>query len=128
VFLEEGAGDFAGFEEGGAGDEDEAELGGHGFLGNIVVDLRKEDGLTHRRGGRRGEEDKEEEEEEVLWRWIVRAHPLQNAQRVGHPQVRVFGGVTKSTARNGCATGGRRTLRGNAQGKKPPLHLRLGSG
>jgi len=28
VFLKEGAGDFAGFEERGAGDEDEAESGG----------------------------------------------------------------------------------------------------
>ena len=42
VFLEEGAGDFAGFGEVGAGYKDEAELGGHGFLGDIVVDLRKE--------------------------------------------------------------------------------------
>ena len=39
VFLEEGAGDFAGFGERGAGDEDEAELGG-GWHGReeIVAD------------------------------------------------------------------------------------------
>ena len=49
MFLEEGAGDFAGFGEGGAGHEDEALLGGHGFLGDIVVDLRKEGSLTQRR-------------------------------------------------------------------------------
>ena len=49
VFLEEGAGDFAGLGEGCAGYEDEAELGGHGFLGDIVVDLRKEESLTQRR-------------------------------------------------------------------------------
>ena len=56
VFLEEGAGDFAGFGERGAGYEDEAELGGgHGFLGGIVVDLRKEESLTQRRLGRREE-------------------------------------------------------------------------
>jgi len=41
VFLEEGAGDFAGFGEGGAGYEDEAELGGggHRTRGKIVADL-----------------------------------------------------------------------------------------
>jgi len=49
VFLEEGAGDFAGFGESGAGYEDEAELGGHGFLGDIVEDLRKEESLTQGR-------------------------------------------------------------------------------
>jgi hypothetical protein len=43
VFLEEMAGDFSGFGESGAGDEDETELGGHGFLGDIVVDLRWEE-------------------------------------------------------------------------------------
>jgi hypothetical protein len=39
--LEEGAGDFAGFGEGGAGDEDEAELGigWHWVRGKIVTDL-----------------------------------------------------------------------------------------
>lgn len=42
VFLEEGAGDFAGFGEVGAGYENEAELGGHSFLGDIVVDLWRE--------------------------------------------------------------------------------------
>jgi len=52
VFLEEGAGDFAGFGEGGAGYEDEAELGGHGSVGDIVVDLWEEESLTQRRGGR----------------------------------------------------------------------------
>jgi len=50
VFLEEGAGDFAGFGEGGAGDEDEAELGGHDSVEDIVVDLRKEESLTQRCG------------------------------------------------------------------------------
>ena len=41
MFLEEGAGDFAGFGEGGAGDEDEAELRGgrHGVNEKIVADL-----------------------------------------------------------------------------------------
>ena len=41
VFLEEGAGDFSGFGEGGAGDEDEAELGsgGHVVSGKIVADF-----------------------------------------------------------------------------------------
>jgi len=41
VFLEEGAGDFSGFGEGGAGDEDEAELGrvGHRTRGKIVADF-----------------------------------------------------------------------------------------
>jgi hypothetical protein len=39
VFLEEGAGDFAGFGKRGAGYEDEAELGGHGNVGDIVADL-----------------------------------------------------------------------------------------
>jgi hypothetical protein len=41
VFLDQGAGDFARFRERGAGDEDESELGGHGF---IVADWKKEDG------------------------------------------------------------------------------------
>ena len=49
VFLEEEAGDFAGFGERGAGYEDEAELGGHGFLADIVVDLGREESLTQRR-------------------------------------------------------------------------------
>jgi hypothetical protein len=41
VFLEEGARDFAGFGKGGAGYEDEAELGGgeHVVRGKIVADL-----------------------------------------------------------------------------------------
>ena len=41
VFLEEVAGDFAGFGEGGAGYEDEAELGAGGHLvrGKIVADF-----------------------------------------------------------------------------------------
>ena len=61
VFLEEGTGELAGFQEGGAGYEDEAELGGgHGFLKDIVVDLRREESLTQRRGGRR--EDQIEEQ------------------------------------------------------------------
>ena len=40
VFFEEGAGDFAGFGERGAGYEDEAELGGgwHGVREKIVAD------------------------------------------------------------------------------------------
>jgi hypothetical protein len=42
VFFEDGAGDFAGFGERGAGYEDEAELGGHGTVGGIVTDSRKE--------------------------------------------------------------------------------------
>jgi len=58
VFLEEGAGDFAGFGEGGAGDEDEAELGGHDFLKDIVVDLQEEESLTQRHGGRREDQEK----------------------------------------------------------------------
>src|SRR5882757_2665478 len=49
VLLEEGAGDFAGFGGRGAGYEDEAELGGHGFLADIVVDLGREESLTQRR-------------------------------------------------------------------------------
>ena len=49
VFLEEGAGDFAGFGERGAGYEDEAELGAHGFLADIVMDLGREESLTQRR-------------------------------------------------------------------------------
>jgi len=49
VFFEDGAGDFAGFGERGAGYEDEAELGGHGFLADIVVDLGREESLTQRR-------------------------------------------------------------------------------
>jgi len=41
VFLEEGAGDFAGFGECGAGYEDEAEFGGgwHGERGMIVAEF-----------------------------------------------------------------------------------------
>ena len=41
MFLEEGAGNFSGFGEGGAGYEDEAELGGggHGELGMIVAEF-----------------------------------------------------------------------------------------
>ena len=41
VFFEDGAGDFAGFGEGGAGYEDQAELGGegHGIQGKIVADF-----------------------------------------------------------------------------------------
>jgi hypothetical protein len=42
VFFEDGAGDFAGFGERGTGYEDEAELGGHGSVGGIVTDSRKE--------------------------------------------------------------------------------------
>ena len=49
VFFEDGAGDFAGFRERGAGYEDEAKLGGHGFLADIVVDLGREESLTQRR-------------------------------------------------------------------------------
>jgi len=49
VFFEEGAGDFAGFGEKGAGYEHEAKLGGHGFLADIVVDLGREENLTQRR-------------------------------------------------------------------------------
>jgi hypothetical protein len=41
AFLDQGAGDFAGFGERGAGDEDQTELGGHGF---IVADLRVAEG------------------------------------------------------------------------------------
>jgi hypothetical protein len=55
VFFEEGAGDFAGFGEGGAGYENEAKLSGHGFLGDIVVDLRREESGTQRDSGRREE-------------------------------------------------------------------------
>jgi hypothetical protein len=88
VFLEEGAGDFAGFGEGGAGYEDETELGGggHGIRVKIVTDLDlggKERGkITQRRGERR-----EDEGEEDLWRWIVRAQLSQKARRIRHPQV-----------------------------------------
>jgi hypothetical protein len=51
VFLEEGAGDFAGFVEGGAGYEDEAELGGgwHRLFGGIVAEFgywEEEDGFN----------------------------------------------------------------------------------
>ena len=57
VFLEEGAGDFAGFGEGGAGNEDEAELsGGHGFLGrycNGFAERRKLSAETQRAQRRR---------------------------------------------------------------------------
>jgi len=49
VFFEESAGDFAGFGQRGTGYEDEAELGGHGFLADIVVDLGREESLTQRR-------------------------------------------------------------------------------
>jgi hypothetical protein len=49
VFFEDGAGDFAGFGERGAGYKDEAKLGGHGFLADIVVDLGREENLTQRR-------------------------------------------------------------------------------
>jgi hypothetical protein len=40
-------------------------------------------GLVRMAGKRRGE---------ILWRWSVRAHPLQKAQRVGHPQVQLVRG------------------------------------
>jgi len=51
VFLEEGARDFARFGEGGAGYEDQAELGGegHGIRGKIVADFC---GDVGRRNGR----------------------------------------------------------------------------
>ena len=49
VFFEDGAGDFAGFGERGASYEDEAELAGHGFLADIVVDWGREESLTQRR-------------------------------------------------------------------------------
>ena len=63
VFLEEGAGDCAGFGERGAGYEDQAELGGgrHWVGGKIVVDLEfeekkkeKDNAEAQRRGRRRG--------------------------------------------------------------------------
>src|ERR1700731_713539 len=52
VFLEEGAGDFAGFGEGGAGNEDEAELGGgwHGETGMIVANFWNGAGMRDGRG------------------------------------------------------------------------------
>jgi hypothetical protein len=65
VFLEEVAGDFAGFGEGGAGYEDEAESGGHGFLGSIVVDLGREESLTQRHRERR-EDQIEEQSRKVV--------------------------------------------------------------
>jgi hypothetical protein len=98
MFLEEGAGDFAGFGEGGAGDEDETELGdgGHG-VGGIVADfdLGGEEGdkdsaefASERRGSqRRGEE-------EALCPWIVRAHLSQEARKVGTLKFR-WQGLTK---------------------------------
>jgi hypothetical protein len=55
VFLEEGAGDFAGFAEVGAGYKDETEFGGHVFLGDIVEDLRKERSFAQRHRERREE-------------------------------------------------------------------------
>ena len=55
AFLEEGARDFAGFGKGGTGYEDEAESCGHGFVGDIVADLKQEERLTQRRKGRREE-------------------------------------------------------------------------
>ncbi len=91
MFLEEGAGDFAGFGEGGAGDEDEAELGGgwHGMCGKIVadLDLGGEERGKDNAETRRAQSMRREEEEEDWWRWIVRAHPLQKTQRMGRPQV-----------------------------------------
>ena len=55
VFLEEGAGDFAGFGEGGAGYEDEAELGGgrHVVSVKIVANLDLA-GIGQRKRLRRG--------------------------------------------------------------------------
>jgi hypothetical protein len=52
VFLEEGAGDFAGFGEGGAGYEDEAELGGgcHVIREEIVTDFWNGADMRHGRG------------------------------------------------------------------------------
>jgi hypothetical protein len=71
VFFEDGAGDFAGFGERGTGYEDEAELGGHGSVGGIVTDSRKEKLNTEAQRTQRNED----EEEGVLWRSIVRVHP-----------------------------------------------------
>ena len=43
VFLEEGAGDFAGFRERVAGNEDEAKWGGHGVAMEILAEMGKEE-------------------------------------------------------------------------------------
>jgi len=52
VFFEDGAGDFAGFGERGAGYEDQAELGGegHGIRGKIVADFCGDVGRRNGRG------------------------------------------------------------------------------
>ena len=52
VFFEDGAGDFAGFGERGAGYEDQAELGGegHGIRGKIVADFCGDVGGRNGRG------------------------------------------------------------------------------
>ena len=101
VFLEEEAGDFAGFGEGGAGDEDEAELGVHGFLRDIVVDLRKEKRLTQRRGGRREDQEKRQRKSKTrrkrLWGWDRKSPTLKFGCGVMLDR-------SKSTATNGCAT------------------------
>jgi len=89
VFLEEGAGDFTGFGEGGAGYENEAELGGHGFLGDIVVDLWKEESLTQRRGVRR--EDQIEEQIRKVVALDRKNAPFAKIAKDGAPSSSIVG-------------------------------------
>ncbi len=102
VFFEDGAGDFAGFGERRAGYEDEAELGGgwHGVRGKIVAGFwcgasggKEDKDYAENAESAEDAEKKWGQEEEILWLWIVRAHPLQKTQRMGHPQVREMGDV-----------------------------------
>ncbi len=65
VFLQEGAGDFAGFGEGGAGDEDETELGdgGHSVDGIVAdFDLGGEEGEKITQSSRRAQRVAEKRE------------------------------------------------------------------
>ena len=100
VFLEEGAGDFAGFGEGRAGYENEAESGGggHGMCGKDCSGFAFGWRRKRKRQGRDAEsaqdcDKRRNKEAEILWRLIVRTHPLQKTQRMGHPQVQGLGGV-----------------------------------
>ena len=109
MFLEEGAGDFAGFGEGGAGDEDEAELGsgGHVVSGKIVADfwilggVRKRDltQSTQREEHRGHGEVTQEHRQECL------CHKRPQEGRASPAPTRI-GGVTVECGDYGYYTGG----------------------